>query len=84
MKRRRWHALAAALLALWLALVPQVTVAGQVLEVFVRQGCPHCATAAPRQAGAAAANSHSSRREAENSPGDCRPATTWRRWKQAP
>jgi glutaredoxin len=40
-----WPALAAALLALWLALVPQAAAARQVLEVFVRQGCPHCAAA---------------------------------------
>jgi len=42
---RRWRALLAALLALWLVLVPQGAAARQVLEVFVRQGCPHCAAA---------------------------------------
>jgi glutaredoxin len=44
-KRRWWPALAAALLALWLGLIPQATAAREVLEVFVRQGCPHCAAA---------------------------------------
>jgi glutaredoxin len=39
------RALLAALLALWLVLVPQAGAARQVLEVFVRQGCPHCAAA---------------------------------------
>ncbi|MFM1798566.1 MAG: hypothetical protein RLZZ117_844 [Cyanobacteriota bacterium] len=43
--RWRWRTLVAVSLALCLALLPPSATAGAMLEVFVRDGCPHCAAA---------------------------------------